>query len=56
VRADTTALSIAVDDPAQRAPEIVRTLVNAGAAIQSVTPEQPPLEEVYLRLLSEHGS
>jgi ABC-2 type transport system ATP-binding protein len=56
VRADTTALSIAVDDPAQRAPEIVRTLVNAGAAIQSVTPEQPPLEEVYLRLLSEHES
>jgi ABC-2 type transport system ATP-binding protein len=54
VRADTTALSIAVDDAARRAPEIVRALVNAGAAIQVVMPERPPLEDVYLRLLSEH--
>jgi len=53
VRADGRMLSIGVDDAAERAPEIVRLLVNAGAAIQAVTPEQPPLEEVYLRLLSE---
>jgi ABC-2 type transport system ATP-binding protein len=53
VRADGQVLSIGVDDAARRAPEIVRMLVNAGAEIQSVVPEEPPLEEVYLRLLSE---
>jgi ABC-2 type transport system ATP-binding protein len=53
VRADGPTLSIGVDDSAARAPEIVRTLVDAGAQIQSVTPEEPPLEDVYLRLLSE---
>jgi ABC-2 type transport system ATP-binding protein len=53
VHDEGTTLSIAVDDPAARAPDIVRALVNAGAAIQSVMAEEPPLEEVYLRLLSE---
>ena len=46
------------------APAIVRHLVMLGAAIESVTPEQPTLEQVYLRLLQarphgptpEHGS
>jgi ABC-2 type transport system ATP-binding protein len=56
VQANGNSLSIAVDDAAARAPEIVRTLVNAGAPIQSVAPEQPPLEEVYLRLVSERES
>ena len=53
IRADGRVLSIGVDDAARRAPEIVRMLVNVGAEIQSVVPEEPPLEEVYLRLLSE---
>ena len=53
IRANGNTLSIAVDDAAARAPEIVRTLVAAGAPIQSVAPEEPPLEEVYLRLLAE---
>ena len=34
-------------------PAVVRALVDAGARIESVTPEQPPLEDVYLRLVSE---
>jgi ABC-2 type transport system ATP-binding protein len=53
--ARTTAdgLSVGVDDPRSSAPEIVRRLVEAGAEIVSVTAEQPPLEDVYLRLLSE---
>jgi ABC-2 type transport system ATP-binding protein len=34
-------------------PGLVRHLVGAGADITSVVPEQPPLEEVYLRLLQE---
>jgi ABC-2 type transport system ATP-binding protein len=56
VRADGTILSIGVENPAAETPGIVRALVNAGAAVQSVTSEEPPLEEVYLRLLSEHAS
>jgi ABC-2 type transport system ATP-binding protein len=56
VRASGTTLSIGVDNAAARAPDIVRTLVAAGAAIESVAPEEPPLEEVYLRLLSEPSS
>ena len=53
VRVENRTLSIAVDDPAASAPAIVRQLVVAGAQIQSVVPEEPPLEEVYLRLLQE---
>ena len=34
-------------------PAIVRRLVDAGADIEAVVPESPPLEEVYLRLLDE---
>jgi ABC-2 type transport system ATP-binding protein len=50
--ADGSSLSIAVKDAASAAPHIVRTLVDAGADVQTVTVEQPPLERVYLRLLS----
>ncbi len=34
-------------------PAIVRRLVEAGASIESVAPEVPPLEEVYIRLLAQ---
>jgi hypothetical protein len=54
VRANGTTLSIGVSDAAAEAPAIVRRLVDAGAAIQTVSPEEPPLEEVYVKLLSEH--
>jgi ABC-2 type transport system ATP-binding protein len=53
VRVENGTLSIAVDDPAASAPAIVQKLVLGGAQIQSVVPEEPPLEEVYLRLLQE---
>ena len=56
VRADGTTLSIGVEEAETETPGIVRALVNAGAAIQSVAPEEPALEEVYLRLLSEPAS
>ena len=46
-------LSIAVDDVHADAPAIVRTLVQAGADIVSVAADEPPLEDVYLRLLEE---
>jgi ABC-2 type transport system ATP-binding protein len=53
VTTDHDSLSIAVDDAAAAAPGLVRTLVNAGAGVQTVTAEKPPLEQVYLRLLDQ---
>jgi ABC-2 type transport system ATP-binding protein len=49
--ANGAVLSIGVDSAAETVPGIVRRLVAAGADIQSVVPEEPSLEEVYLRLL-----
>ena len=46
-------LSIAVKDAAAAAPQIVRLLVEAGADVQTVTAEKPPLEQVYLKLLDQ---
>jgi ABC-2 type transport system ATP-binding protein len=54
VRTDGETLSIGVDDPAADAPLIVRRLVEAGASVVTVVPEQPSLEEVYLTLMREH--
>jgi ABC-2 type transport system ATP-binding protein len=54
VHAEGSVLSIVVSDHAAEAPDLVRSLVNAGADIVSVAPEEAPLEEVYLRLLAEH--
>lgn len=51
VSIDGRALSIAMTDPTGGAPAVVRRLVAAGAAIESVVPEEPSLEQVYLRLL-----
>jgi ABC-2 type transport system ATP-binding protein len=34
-------------------PAMVRMLVQAGADVESVVPESPPLEDVYLRLLQD---
>jgi ABC-2 type transport system ATP-binding protein len=56
VRQTADGLSIAVDDPRVAAPEIVARLVHRGARIVSVVAEQPPLEDVYLRLLDEDRS
>jgi ABC-2 type transport system ATP-binding protein len=51
VRAEDRTLSIAVDDVEAAAPGIVRRLVQGGADVVSVVADQPPLEDVYLRLL-----
>jgi ABC-2 type transport system ATP-binding protein len=52
VTVERNALSIAIDSAGAVA-ALVRHLVNAGADIESVVPESPPLEQVYLRLLEE---
>ncbi len=45
-----SALSIGINGSVTT-PALVRRLVDSGAEIERVTPEEPPLEEVYLRLL-----
>ena len=56
VRRDGAAISMVLTDPDVGAPAIVRALVEAGAAVRAVFDEEPPLEEVYLRLLSASGT
>ena len=51
VTVDGSALSIGVEGDELIAPPIVKALVESGARIVSVIPEERPLEEVYLRLL-----
>ncbi len=53
VRRDDQGLSMVLDDPDLGAPAIVRALVQSGASIRAVFDEQPPLEDVYLRLMGE---
>jgi len=55
VEADGLMLSIGEKDSPLDTPAIVRTLVASGAGITSVVPEEAPLEEIYLKLLSEHA-
>ena len=53
VRQSDGGLSMALDRPDGGVPAVVRALVLAGASIQAVFDKDPPLEEVYLQLLSE---
>jgi ABC-2 type transport system ATP-binding protein len=54
VAADGSVLS--VDPGHARTPDIVSRLVSAGAEIEAVVPEEPPLEDVYLKLLHQPGA
>jgi ABC-2 type transport system ATP-binding protein len=53
ISVDGNTLSIGVEGDSVTAPPIVTALVEAGARLLSVIPEERPLEEVYLRLLKE---
>ena len=55
VTVDDRTMSVAVEGDALVAPAIVKALVDAGARIVSVIPDERPLEEVYLRLLKDAG-
>jgi ABC-2 type transport system ATP-binding protein len=46
-------LSMNVDEPEVSVPAIVRALVEAGAGIREAYEDQPPLEDVYVRLLAQ---
>jgi ABC-2 type transport system ATP-binding protein len=52
VTVDDGVVSVGLDEGAS-VPVLVRRLVEAGADIESVAPESPPLEDVYLRLLED---
>jgi ABC-2 type transport system ATP-binding protein len=55
VTADEATLSVSITGTTLTTPDLVRRLVNAGASIESVIPEEPPLEDVYLKLLHAEG-
>ncbi len=55
VTADGTTLGVDTRDTPVTTPELVRRLVEAGAGIESVMTEEPPLEDVYLKLLHPEG-
>ena len=48
-----TTLRVELDEPTRDNPELIRTLVNAGAEIQFVQKEHHSLEKVYLDLIAE---
>jgi len=54
-RADGDALLVEVGDPRGDNPELVRTLVEAGARIVHLSEEAMSLEQVYLDLVGETG-
>jgi ABC-2 type transport system ATP-binding protein len=51
IRVDGVVMSVGVANTPLTIPEVVRRLVEAGAGVESVMPEEPPLEDVYLKLL-----
>jgi ABC-2 type transport system ATP-binding protein len=51
IRTDGASMSIAITGTPLTTPDVVRILVEAGASVESVMPEEPPLEDVYLKLL-----
>ena len=53
IKTEGDTISVAVEGEAPIAPVVVKALVDAGAGIISVIPEERPLEEVYLRLLKD---
>jgi ABC-2 type transport system ATP-binding protein len=60
VRADGSSLSVAPGSAlsqggATTTPDLVRMLVEAGARVESVGPDTPSLEDVYLRVLDGGG-
>jgi ABC-2 type transport system ATP-binding protein len=53
---DGAEMTFAVDDPDAQIPQLVEALVRAGAGIREVLNEQPPLEDVYLKVLGQDNA
>jgi hypothetical protein len=56
VRVEKHELSMVLESLEAGTPAIVRRLVDAGAEIREVFEEQPPLEDVYLKLMGAKGT
>jgi ABC-2 type transport system ATP-binding protein len=55
VATDGHVLTVGIKGTSLSTPDVVRRLVEAGAGIESVVLEEPPLEDVYLKLLHAEG-
>jgi ABC-2 type transport system ATP-binding protein len=49
-------LSVGITDQTSETPPLVKQLIEAGAGVVSVTADEAPLEQIYLRLLEEAGA
>jgi ABC-2 type transport system ATP-binding protein len=56
IRIDGRHLSLALQGTPLTTPDLVRRLVEWGAGIETVADEEPPLEDVYLKLLHPGGA
>jgi ABC-2 type transport system ATP-binding protein len=55
VHVEDRMLSVGIANSSMTTPDVVRRLVEAGANVEAVVPEEPPLEDVYLKLLNPSG-
>ena len=55
ISVDGNTLSMALTGTDVSTPDVVKRLVLAGAEIESIVQEEPPLEDVYLKLLHPEG-
>jgi ABC-2 type transport system ATP-binding protein len=55
IKVDGNELSVALTGTNVSTPDIVKRLVLAGAEIESIVQDEPPLEDVYLKLLHPEG-
>ena len=55
VRVEGPSLLVGIANSTMTTPDVVRRLVEAGAGVEAVMPEEPPLEDVYLKLLNPGG-
>jgi ABC-2 type transport system ATP-binding protein len=59
IQAEGSRLALELAESGQNQPELVKTIVEAGGKVLSVSEKQYPLEDVYLKLIHEdesHGS
>mgnify|MGYP001823997407 CR=1 FL=1 len=55
IETSSNTLSYSSEDPEQDNPELIRQLVQAGAAVQFVSEETVTLEDVYMQLIEEEA-
>jgi hypothetical protein len=56
ITVDGRQISLALNGTPLSTPDLVRRLVEWGADIEAIVQEEPPLEDVYVRLLHPEGA